>query len=52
MNRFESVIKPLMWFMALLMAALAAGCGGGQSQILGGGGAGATPGAVCTVVAG
>lgn len=29
MNRFESVTRPLMWFMALLMVALAAGCGGG-----------------------
>lgn len=38
MNRFESVTKPLMWFMALLLAALAAGCGGGQGPILGSGG--------------
>ena len=29
MNRFESVTKPLMWFLALLLVALAAGCGGG-----------------------
>ncbi len=41
MKRFESVTKPLMWFMALFLAALAAGCGG--SAILGGGGTGITP---------
>ncbi|MEO8330879.1 MAG: hypothetical protein ABI479_00475, partial [Gallionella sp.] len=29
MNRFDSISKPLMWFMALLLAALVAGCGGG-----------------------
>jgi len=28
MNRFGSLFKPLMWFMALLLAALVAGCGG------------------------
>lgn len=41
MNGFESVTKPLRWFMALLMVALATGCGGGggQGPILGGGGA-------------
>ena len=27
MNRFGSFFKPLMWFMALLLAAVAAGCG-------------------------
>lgn len=44
MNRFDSVTKPLMWFMALLLAALVAGCGGaGQSPILGGGGVGVAP---------
>lgn len=32
MNRFESVTKPLKWFMALLLAALVAGCGGGGGQ--------------------
>ncbi|MHB1591194.1 MAG: ice-binding family protein [Sulfuricella sp.] len=32
MNRFESVTKPLMWFMALLLVALAAGCGGGGGR--------------------
>ena len=41
MNRFENVTKPLMWFMALLLTALVAGCGGGsQDPILGGGGIG------------
>jgi hypothetical protein len=28
MNRLESSFKPLMWFIALLLAAFAAGCGG------------------------
>ena len=39
MNRFASIIKkPLMWPMALLITALAAGCGGnGTDPILGGG---------------
>lgn len=32
MNRFENVTKPLMWFMALLLAALTAGCGGGGGR--------------------
>ena len=32
MNRFESITKPLMWFMALLLVALAAGCGGGSES--------------------
>jgi ice-binding like protein len=31
MNRFESLFKPLTWLMALLLAALLAGCGGGGS---------------------
>jgi hypothetical protein len=30
MNRFESVTRPLMWSMALLLSALPAGCGGGD----------------------
>lgn len=34
MNKLESVTRPLMWFMAFMLAALTAGCGGG-----GGGGA-------------
>ncbi len=48
MNRFESVVKPLTWFMALLLVALVAGCGGGKDPILGAGGiggAGGIPGA-------
>jgi len=32
MNRFNSLTKPLMWFMALLMVAFVAGCGGGGSS--------------------
>lgn len=31
-HRFESVTKPLMWSMALLVSALAAGCGGDSQQ--------------------
>ena len=38
MNRFGSFSKPLMWFMALLLAAFVAGCGGGGGD----GGAGST----------
>ena len=30
MNRFGSLFKPLTWFMALVLAALVAGCGGGD----------------------
>jgi hypothetical protein len=30
MKRFESVTKPLTWFMALLLVAIVAGCGGGN----------------------
>ena len=39
MNRFKRVAKPLTWYMALLFAALAAGCGGGEGRdpILGAG---------------
>ena len=29
MNRFESITKPLKWFMALLLVAIVAGCGSG-----------------------
>jgi hypothetical protein len=47
MNRLERVTKPLMWFMALLFTALAAGCGGGGggggATILGSGGATIAP---------
>ncbi|MEO8330880.1 MAG: ice-binding family protein [Gallionella sp.] len=32
MNRFESVTKPLKWFMALLLVAIVAGCGGGNGS--------------------
>ena len=39
MNRFGSFTRPLTWFMALVLAAFVAGCGGG------GGGDGAGPGA-------
>lgn len=28
MNKFDSITKPLTWFMALLLAAVVAGCGG------------------------
>ena len=41
MNRFESVTRPLMWFMALLLVAVATGCSKGSDPILGGGGMGA-----------
>lgn len=52
MNRFNSVTtgtaqsttRHRTWFMALLLAAVATGCGGGN-PILGGGGGGASPGA-------
>jgi hypothetical protein len=37
MNRIENVTKPLLWFSALLLTAVAAGCGG-QDPILGGSG--------------
>ncbi|MDO8251811.1 MAG: ice-binding family protein, partial [Rhodoferax sp.] len=32
MNRFESLFKPLMWLMALLLAGFLAACGGGGSS--------------------
>jgi len=32
MNRFENITKPLMWLMALLLAAFVAGCGGSSSS--------------------
>jgi hypothetical protein len=36
MNKFKSITKPLMWFMALLLVVFVTGCnGGGQGQILG-----------------
>ena len=46
MNRFQSLFKPLMWFMTLLLAAFVAGCGGGG---VGGGG---SPGVSLTVAPG
>jgi Ice-binding-like len=46
MNRFESVTKPMTWFMTLLLVAIVAGCGGGNGNP---GSAGAGPtGATCT----
>ena len=44
MNRFESVTKPLMGSMALLLVAFAAGCGG-NDPVLGGSVLGGIPGA-------
>lgn len=35
MSKFESITNPLMWFMALLLTAFVAGCGGGDA-VLGG----------------
>ncbi len=32
MNRFDSVTKPLTWFMALLLTVFVAGCGGSSSD--------------------
>jgi len=32
MNRFENITKPLMWFMALLLAGFVAGCGSSSSS--------------------
>lgn len=37
MNRLNSITKPLTWFMALLLTAFVAGCGGGSSGIIGAG---------------
>jgi hypothetical protein len=42
MITIKTVTKPLFWFMALLVVALTAGCGGASDPILGGGGAGST----------
>lgn len=33
MNRFESITKPLRWFVALLMVAFVAGCGGSAGSV-------------------
>src|SRR5450759_5102067 len=32
MNRIKSITNPLMWFMALLLAAFVAGCGGSSGS--------------------
>lgn len=40
MSRIDSIKIPLLGFMAMLLTVLLAGCGGGSSPILGGGGAG------------
>ena len=49
MNRFGIFVRPLSWFMALVLAAFVAGCGGGGG---GGGTAGPAPttagGGVCS----
>jgi len=50
MNRFGSLFKPLMWFMALLLAAFVAGCGDGGGG--GGTGVGASSGPTGQVCAG
>ncbi len=42
MSKFESLTKPLMWFMGLLLVASAAGCSG-SNPILGGGDINAVP---------
>jgi len=44
MNRFGSVVKPMMWFMSLLLSAFVAGCDHG------GGGTGSAAGGVCAGV--
>ena len=33
MNKFTSITKPLSWLVALLLAAVMAGCGGGNSSV-------------------
>ncbi len=54
MNRFGILFKPLMWFMAILLAAFVAGCGSGGGGGGGGGGenssskSASNPGTVCT----
>ena len=37
MNRFENIIKPLMWSTTLLLAAIVAGCGGSGDGVPGAG---------------
>jgi hypothetical protein len=51
MNKLESYSRGLTWFMALLLSALAAGCGGGgegRDPILGAGGTG-SPGSITII---
>ncbi|MCR4298321.1 MAG: Ig-like domain-containing protein, partial [Gallionella sp.] len=43
MNKFESVTKPKMWFVALLLSAVVAGCSGGGGDPGVGGTAGLAP---------
>lgn len=50
MNKFESISKPLMWYMALLLAAIVAGCNGGSDPILGGGAVGSSAPTVSSTV--
>jgi len=59
MNRFDSINKPLMWFLAILLATLVVACGG--NRILGSDGTGVIvgappgsiiPGGVCTAAPG
>ncbi|MDO8264519.1 MAG: Ig-like domain-containing protein [Gallionella sp.] len=50
MNKFESITKPLKWFMALLLAAFVAGCSGGSDPILGGSAVGAAAPTVSSTV--
>lgn len=50
MNKFESISKPLMWYMALLLAAFVAGCSGGSDPILGGSAVGASAPTVSSTV--
>jgi Ice-binding-like/Bacterial Ig-like domain len=40
MIKIKNVIKPMPWFMALLVSVFVVGCGAGSSPILGGGGVG------------
>lgn len=50
MNKFESITKPLSWYMALLLAAFVAGCSGGSDPILGGNAVGAAAPTVSSTV--
>jgi hypothetical protein len=45
MNKYESIAKPLMWSTSILLAAIAAGCGGSGSVVPS---TVAQPGAVCS----